>query len=138
MLLLGLTLQVKAQYFEHDLRSHKWLCTDGFEAVNIFDWYLTFTEGKVNFTMKDKDTNNVVSNFDYKIYLVTNNSETRNFDNSLVGKDLFGKFIVMDREKKENDKVTHDTNVAEILSMTPDNLVLFLNNKNKLTFKAVE
>jgi hypothetical protein len=75
LVLTSLSLQVKAQYFEHDLRTHTWVATEGFLASGVFDLYLTFTKGNVNFVIKDK-SGAVLSDFDYKIYLTSQKDET--------------------------------------------------------------
>lgn len=137
VMLCSIALQSKAQYFEHDLRKHTWLCTDGFAAANLFDWYITFTDGNANFLMKDKDTGNVVSNFDYRIYLTSDKAETTKFDSTMIGKDLFGKYIMMNRKHKTKEKIINDVNMAEIISLSDNKLELFLNKKNNITFIAL-
>ena len=136
LVLTSLSLQVKAQYFEHDLRTHTWVATEGFLASGVFDLYLTFTKGNVNFVIKDK-SGAVLSDFDYKIYLTSQKDETHSFDYTQVGKDLFGKFIMMDHLRTENGKKVHDMKVAEIISFSDDTLILYL-EKKKLTFVPVQ
>ena len=134
--LLALSLNVKAQYFEHDLRKHKWIAVEGFQSAGVFDWILTFDQGTVCFTMKEKGGTNVVSEIKYDMYL-TPRTKGVTFDPDQVGKDTFGKFILMGRIKDDDEKTVQNQNMAEILNLDDNTLTLYLNRKNKVTFSAM-
>jgi len=105
----------------------------------LFDLYIIFTEdGKMNFKMMEKESDKVVSDFFYDIYLAPRSKEVEFFEESKVGKDMFGKFIVMNRVKKNAGGNNTKPTIAEIIDLSDDTMVLYIDRKNKLKLKAVK
>lgn len=131
-------LKIRAQYFAHDLTIHTWLSTKGLVTSNLFDWIWNFSNDHVNFVMKEKDTGKVVSDFNYKYYLVPRSTDVTHFDTSRVGKDTFGKFIILERKKGESTGVGADYHLVEIVSYDENALVLFYDRRARLYFKPLQ
>ena len=132
------SLYTNAQYMMHELQSHKWITTSGFKADGIFDLFLTFSDDKLYFLMKEKGTGKVVSDFYYDVYLVPRINEVSHFDSAKIGKEIFGKYIVMNRHKKGEAGNATKPSVTEILEFDDSHLVLYLERKSKISLQPYD
>lgn len=130
----GLSANTLAQYCEADLQGKVWKANSGFATSAYIDWYLTFSTGGVSFEIKEKNSQKSVAHFSYDIYLSNVSPDT--FDINKVGKGHAGRFIVMRQERTFKGQILHNTYIAEILSLTDEELIIRY-RKEDIVFSAI-
>ena len=122
LLLACFSLHVHAQYHEGELQGKTWFAQSGYATSDQISWYFSFTSGKAYFDFKDKKSGKTVTQFVYDMYLSA--SVPTVFDTSRVSQNQSGRYLVMCQERIVKGETKQIMHIAEILSLTAEELVI--------------